>query len=66
MRRSTLLPIFLLIGHLGVPAAEPTGPLVKETTPIPLFNGSNLDGLHIFAEASVTNPAAGWKIEEGV
>src|SRR6185503_373345 len=45
--------------------AQPA-PLVHNTTPIRLFNGRDFDGLHIFAESSSTNPAAGWKIEDGM
>lgn len=66
MRRSVLLPALFLACYLSASAAEPTAPLVKSTTPILLFNGSNFDGLHVFAESVATDPTAGWKIEEGM
>jgi len=64
MRR--LACILALVCVQSVPAAEPPAPLVKDTTPIPLFNGRNLDGLHIFTESATADPAAGWKIEDGL
>jgi hypothetical protein len=41
-------------------------PLVKDTAPVPLFNGRDLTGLQVFAEPGIADPAAGWKIEDGV
>jgi hypothetical protein len=60
--------VFLLavIGVKCASAQTPTAPLVHDTTPIPLFNGRDFAGLHIFAEAPSAGPAEGWKIEEGM
>jgi len=41
-------------------------PLVKDTTPIRLFNGRDFDGLRIFCESPTTDPATQWKTEDGL
>lgn len=66
MLRITLLALLSFICVSPVLAAEPPAPLVKDTAPILLFNGRNLDGLHIFAESATADPASGWKIEDGM
>ena len=66
MLRFLLLSLLALACVHPVPAAEPPAPLVKDTAPIQLFNGRNLDGLHIFAGSATADPAAGWKIEDGM
>jgi hypothetical protein len=61
MRRFALLLTFAVI-----PLASFSAPLVKDTAPVRLFNGSNFDGLHLFAEAGPADAAASWRIEDGV
>lgn len=52
---------------VGLPLAlRAVAPLVKDTETVPLFNGRDLTGLQIFAEAPQTNAAAGWKTEDGL
>lgn len=51
---------FLSLAQL---AAQPA-PLVHDTTPIPLFDGSTWTGLQIFAESG--DATAGWRIEDGM
>ncbi len=65
MRRFVVFTLALACAPL-VPAAEPPAPLVKNTTPISLFNGRDFEGLHIYAESPTADPAAGWKIEDGM
>lgn len=57
-----------VVFSVGLPAhaAQPPAPLVHDTTTIRLFNGRNFDGLHVFVEPPATDPAAQWKIEDGL
>lgn len=48
------------------PARAPVAPLVHDTSPIPLFNGRNFDGLFIYLDGTGTTPDAAWKIEDGM
>jgi Domain of Unknown Function (DUF1080) len=41
-------------------------PLVKDTTPVRLFNGRDFVGLRIFTESPSADPAAEWKAEDGL
>lgn len=67
MRRFALIPaLALLVCRLSASAAEPAAPREQNTTPILLFNGSNFEGLYVFAEPAATEPAAGWKIDDGM
>ncbi len=63
MRRLVLT--LALVSIIPLPAAEPPAPLVKDTAPLLLFNGRDFSGLLIYAESGA-DPAAGWKIEDGV
>jgi Domain of Unknown Function (DUF1080) len=60
----------VILSGLALPdsafAAQPPAPLVKDTAPIALFNGRDFDGLQVFVEAAGTDPAAAWKIEDGM
>jgi len=58
--RRFLLPLACVV---QLHAAAPAAPLVKDTKPIALFNGTDLTGLEVFSEAS-TGPA--WQVEDGV
>ena len=63
-----LKPLALLLAVVALPAAfaaDATAPLVKDVAPVILFNGRDLTGLHVFAESGA-DPAAGWRIEDGV
>jgi hypothetical protein len=51
---------------LSASAAEPPAPLVKETTPVRLFNGRDFDGLHLFSEGEANDARPRWTIEDGV
>lgn len=55
----------LLLALVALPAALFSTPLVKDTAPIRLFNGTNLDGLHLFAERGPADATASWKVEDG-
>lgn len=44
----------------------PARPAATPPTPISLFNGRDFTGLHIFSENAAADPAAAWKIEDGV
>lgn len=46
-------------------SSAPLGSGVSAATPIPLFNGRNFDGLHVFTENNA-DPATAWKIEGGM
>jgi hypothetical protein len=48
------------------PPNGPPAPLVHDTSPIPLFNGRNFDGLFIHVDGSGTTPEAAWRIEDGL
>ena len=61
MRRFHLL--LLLTCVLPALLAEP---LVKDTRSVLLFNGRTLDGLHVFTESATADPAAAWKVEDGL
>jgi hypothetical protein len=56
----------LIVALLCLYSAALAEPLVKDTTPIRLFNGRNFDGLHIFTESPTADPAAEWKAEDGM
>lgn len=63
------MPRFLLLFAAACAlavAGEPPAPLVQDTTPIPLFNGRNFDGLHIFNESRAPDAPMQWKIEDGI
>ena len=64
MRR--LIFILTLSAALSGHGAQPPAPLVHDTKSVALFNGRNFDGLHIFVEAPGADPAAAWKIEDGM
>lgn len=61
MRRLALVSAFA-----AFPAALFAAPLVKDTAVIRLFNGTNFDGLQLFGEAGPADPAAAWKVEDGL
>lgn len=53
------------------PAAPPSNPAnpvppPAPIVPIPLFNGHNFDGLHVYVEKAGTDPATAWKIEDNM
>lgn len=67
MLRSTLVfALTVLICLSGASAAQPAALVVPEAKPIPLFNGANFDGLHVFTENATAAADAAWKIEEGM
>src|SRR5439155_372546 len=51
---------------LAGPASAQTASAPAIGAPLALFNGRNFDGLHIFVEQATIEPAAAWKIEEGL
>jgi hypothetical protein len=56
----------LILALAVIPAALSAAPLVKDTATVHLFNGTNFDSLHLFAEAGPAEAAASWKIEDGI
>jgi hypothetical protein len=65
MSRFALLALACL---LVIPASAQTPPATPAAPPAPisLFNGRNLDGLHLFVEQADVKPDAAWKIEDGL
>jgi hypothetical protein len=55
-----------LAGLFAVPASAQATPLVHDTSPIRLFNGRDLTGLHVFVETPSADPAASWRIDDGM
>lgn len=44
----------------------PPAPLVHNTAPIRLFDGRSFEGLHIYTDTPGADPAASWKVEDGI
>lgn len=61
-----MLQRVLLASLLSAHAALFAAPLTKDVTPVPLFNGRDLGGLHVFSETAVEGAAAPWKVEDGL
>lgn len=58
--------IFLLAAVSCASTALFAAPLVKDVTPVRLFNGRDLEGLHVFSESATKDAAAPWKVEGGM
>lgn len=64
--RSLALSLLIFATVDAAAGAQPPAPLVKDTTPIALFNGRDFEGLHIFVETPGTDPATVWKVEDNL
>jgi hypothetical protein len=62
----TMRRFALLLALAALPAALPAAPLGKDIRPVRLFNGTNFEGLHLFAEAGPGDATASWKVEDGM
>src|ERR1700748_334390 len=71
------LPLLAVAAYTGLPAVAATKdgpggppPWPADNAPqfgtIPLFNGRNLDSLHIFLEDPAADPAKTFKVEDGI
>lgn len=56
----------LLVTLAALPVALLADPLVKDTKPVPLFNGKDFDGLQLYAEKGPADATASWKVEDGM
>lgn len=75
MRPTPLVALSCLL-CAGVPAVfgaeapattPPTAvPPAMPPVPVPLFNGRNFEGLHVYVEKAGTDPATAWKIEDNM
>jgi hypothetical protein len=58
--------LILTLALLSAQTVLFSAPLAKDTAPVALFNGRDLAGLQIFTEAASADPAAAWKVEDGL